>query len=467
MRSLKALAERKIKRSTRRRAARRLHRSLNANPKDRKTNRGKAKAQEPKEKMKYGKRYRIATLNVHGMKRIGKREEVEEWMKRKGIHILVIQETATDKDSREMRGEYTWYFSGEKKTLQGWTYGVGVIINNEIVKNIDDIIPITDRLIVLRLKGTMTTTIIGTYMPQAHRPKEEKDAAYKELESQIRKYKAQGPIYIMGDMNARIQKPEGNEERRHIGTHTFEPETAGTQSLEVQENRTMMINMCKVHNLRVMNTMFRKQNKKLATYMKVGTTVEHEIRTETHEQIYYIMTTERLKNTVRNVETDSESNIHSDHYPVWAEIQIRLKAMKKGGNKRKKYRESTQEEKDELNDKVREEIEVERNEENNEDRVRRVLKRGVEQLKEAEEDEKKTNYSDATKQVLEERRKAITEKNVEEYDRLTKEFRKSKEKDKRESTKSSRILGRRSMGSERNRRGSKRKERKTKQKKKY
>ena len=39
--------------------------------------------------------------------------------------------------------------------------------------------------------------------------KREKDAAYKELEAQIRKYKAKGPIYILGDLNARIQKPEG------------------------------------------------------------------------------------------------------------------------------------------------------------------------------------------------------------------------------------------------------------------
>ncbi len=147
---------------------------MNANPKDRKTNRRKAKAQESKEKMKYGNRYRIATINVHGMKRIGKREEVEAWMKRKGIHVLVLQETAIDTNSREIRGEYTWYFSGEKKTITNWTYGVGIVINNDIVKNVDDIIPITDKLIVIRLKGTLETTIIGTYMPQAHRPKEEK-----------------------------------------------------------------------------------------------------------------------------------------------------------------------------------------------------------------------------------------------------------------------------------------------------
>ncbi len=57
----------------------------------------------------------------------------------------------------------------------------------------------------------MTTTIIGAYIPQAHRPKEEKEHTDKELEAQLRKYKAKGPLYILGDMNARIQKAEGTD----------------------------------------------------------------------------------------------------------------------------------------------------------------------------------------------------------------------------------------------------------------
>ncbi len=261
---------------------------------------------------------------------------------------------------------------------------MGIVIDNEIVKNIEDIIPVSERIIVLRLKGTMPITIIGAYIPQAHRPKEEKEHTYKELEAQIRKYKAKGPIYVLGDMNARIQKAEGTEEKKHIGEHTFEPGTAnrGAQSLEVQENRAMLINMCKIHNMRLMNTMFRKQNKKLATYMEVGTTIDQEIKRGTHEQIDYIITTERWKNTVRNAEADSESNIHSDHFPVWAEIQMKLKAMKKGGMKRKKYRESTKEEMEELNKKLEEEREVRPANASREDRVRRVLKKGMEQPKE-------------------------------------------------------------------------------------
>ena len=115
------------------------------------------------------------------------------------------------------------------------------------------------------------------------------------------------------------------------------------------------------------------------------------------------MTTERWKNTVRNAGADSESNIHSDHYPVWAEIQMKLKATKKGGKKRKKYRESTKEEIEEINKKMEEEKEVRLAEERKEDRVRRILNRGIEQLKEETPDREKAQqmYSECTKKERE------------------------------------------------------------------
>ena len=56
----------------------------------------------------------------------GAREEIETWMKKEDIKILAIQETRTDTNSREARGAYTWYLSGEYKTKQDQTYTAGV-----------------------------------------------------------------------------------------------------------------------------------------------------------------------------------------------------------------------------------------------------------------------------------------------------------------------------------------------------
>ena len=69
------------------------------------------------EKMKYGKAYRIATINIRGAKRQGTGEEVEAWMKKKqNIDIAHIQETRIGINAREARNEYTWYFRERTNT---------------------------------------------------------------------------------------------------------------------------------------------------------------------------------------------------------------------------------------------------------------------------------------------------------------------------------------------------------------
>ena len=227
LRSKKATAERNVKRSIKRRLARRKDRGrqivlYGGGDGQRKTDRDRwASAQEPV-RLDWGEGFWIATLNVDGLMRQGKREEVEAWMKKHEIAILVLQETHSASNSREARGNYTWYFSGEKKN-EGteWTAGVGIVIENKYVQYIDDIEPISDRIIRMTLNGKMPVTLIGVYMPQAGRPEEEGEQIGKQVEKEIRKWKTKGPIYILGDMNARIQRAEGRREREHIGYTKF------------------------------------------------------------------------------------------------------------------------------------------------------------------------------------------------------------------------------------------------------
>ena len=86
-------------------------------------------------KLKLGTTFKIATLNIKGMKRIGAREELEQWMKEEDIKILALQETRINTNSREARGSYTWYFSGEYKTKKDkeYTAGVGFVIDNKFL----------------------------------------------------------------------------------------------------------------------------------------------------------------------------------------------------------------------------------------------------------------------------------------------------------------------------------------------
>jgi hypothetical protein len=111
LRSKQKIEERKTKRSFKRREARRRLRTegqANKPIKQKKAN--SASAQEPLKRIKIelGKEIHIATLNIRGSNKLGKREEVEDWMKANNISILALQETKSPHSKRETRKDYIW-----------------------------------------------------------------------------------------------------------------------------------------------------------------------------------------------------------------------------------------------------------------------------------------------------------------------------------------------------------------------
>ena len=164
-----------------------------------------------------GTNYNIATLNIRGTKKPGVRDEVEKWMTSRNIKILCLQETRTKENTRETRKKYTWFFSGEGGNSNTYTPGVAIIIHNNFLQYIEDIEPISDRLMYITLKGTFPITIISAYMPQSDRPYEEKVANYEKLQKIVDKKKNKGPLYIMGDWNARLIYPTTEAEEAIMG----------------------------------------------------------------------------------------------------------------------------------------------------------------------------------------------------------------------------------------------------------
>ena len=124
------------------------------------------------------------------------------------IDVLALQETHIELDQREERKRYCWYFSGTAKHTKGQRYeaGVGFAINRKIAGCIEDIKPINDRLCSLTLRGTVSINIISTYIPQAGRELSERTSMYDLLEKEYKKCRHDGPTYILGDFNARVQK---------------------------------------------------------------------------------------------------------------------------------------------------------------------------------------------------------------------------------------------------------------------
>ncbi len=314
---------------------------------------------------------------------------------------------------------------GRKLLEEQWTAGVGVVIDNKHVQHITDIEPINDRMIRIMIKGRMPTTLIGAYMPQAGRTEEDREKTYDTLGKVIKQYKGRGPLYLLGDMNARIQKAEGGMEKEHIGKYTFEPETAQRardRSLMVRENRDKLITLCQTHKMRIMNTMFKKPKGKLATYREVGTPIwwpKERGHPYGYEQLDYILTTERWKNTVKDAEADPKANIDTRHHPVKARIRIKLKGIKKIQQSRKIYREFTEEEKEEWTKKTEEIIEKKSKRRigvqmwsemsiwDKTDNLRVMLKEATLELKETPKKEKKVLFSQEAEEILERRGRAL------------------------------------------------------------
>lgn len=291
----------------------------------------------------------------------------------------------------------------------------------------------------------------------------------------------------MGDMNARVQKARNSTEREHIGTHTSDRNNTNidTRGDGVQENRDMFINLCVEHQLIAMNTQFPKTDDKLATYREPGTERDTEPSRQTHEQLDYITVTRRWRNMCKNAEADNTANIQTDHNPVWADMRLKFKAtQKKNRQSRKKYAEIPKEEKKQWNTAAKKNLQELRDilTQNNatptqvrmdpesgevpttmgggrpilvggpptppptegtpswrnlsqQDRWE-IIKQFNQTCTQTLPQKRKTtyveNYTSRTMQILEERKTAAKHKDIETFAIKDKEFRKSKQKDKRD-----------------------------------
>ena len=107
-------------------------------------------------------------------------------MKEDDIQIAGLLETRIGRNQKEARGEYTWFLSGGSKTIEEkYTARVGFVINNKFMKFVEDIIPHTDRLIQIKVKGSCEINIVNLYLAPASREEREKETIYQALEKLI------------------------------------------------------------------------------------------------------------------------------------------------------------------------------------------------------------------------------------------------------------------------------------------
>ena len=224
--------------------------------------------------------------------------------KDKNIHGISADRRNLRKTKKKWEGEGKGEEGGKgNKKGEGkqerFDTGVGIIINNKYKTYINKIYPYNDRMMAIELNFSIKTIIFSVYAPAAEVRDETKEEFYSEIARYTDKHRRKGPTYLMGDWNARVQIKRDQTENG-IGKWTFDKENNKLegQSEGAADNRQRFIAYSNAMEMKVMNTQFQKEDKKLVTYMEMGVKGGPYERGR-YEMIDYILTGERWKNTIK------------------------------------------------------------------------------------------------------------------------------------------------------------------------
>ena len=123
-------------------------------------------------------------------------------------------------------------------------------------------------------------------MPPSDRTQAEKTDAYEKLGKYTRQFKNKGPMYTMGDFNARLIYPTTDDEEVIMGKHTLHNNAAILEDHtdDMRDNRNLLVEYCITNEIRVTNTMYRKQPNKTATKEKTKKQRNTQVNLQTRKQ---------------------------------------------------------------------------------------------------------------------------------------------------------------------------------------
>ena len=199
---------------------------------------------------------RVGTLNVGTM--TGKGRELVDMMQRRKVDILCVQETRWKGSKARSLGEgFKLFYHGVGRERNG----VGVILNEDLVKNVVEVKRMSDRVMNIKLEmdGVMFNVVSG-YAPQVGCELEEKDNFWLELDEVIQSIPRSERVIIGADLNGHVG--EGNRgDEEVMGRFGL-----GERNAEGQR----VIDFAKRMEMAVVNTFFLKRQEHRVTYKSGG-----------------------------------------------------------------------------------------------------------------------------------------------------------------------------------------------------
>ena len=215
----------------------------------------------------------------------------------------------------------TLYNSGNEKSLKG----VAILVKENTNVKFE---PISERLCYMKLKLDNNTKIhlISVYAPTLEetvkRPKET-EKLYDQISSVINKINKRDTLIVGGDFNARV-KPTNDEERNNskgiVGRYAH-------NNSKLNENGKLLIEICKIHNLKLINTFFKHKSSRITTWESPKKIVPPR-KNPYRFQIDYIAIRKNNNMKVTNAKAVNGIRVTSDHKPVIVHTKIYINNSK-------------------------------------------------------------------------------------------------------------------------------------------
>uniref|UniRef100_A0A8D9ASD9 Craniofacial development protein 2 n=1 Tax=Cacopsylla melanoneura TaxID=428564 RepID=A0A8D9ASD9_9HEMI len=285
---------------------------------------------------------KIGTWNVRTLNQDGKTHNAIQEMTRMKIDILGISEMRWLGSGSCVMDDHTVLYSGTSSGIH--EYGVGMILTKEMAKYISNVVPVSERVMLVQLRATpVDINIIQVYAPTTDRSDEELEEFYNSVNEVMKKLKKHEVTITMGDFNAKIGAGRTSE---FVGPFGLGDRNDRGDNLEI---------FAETHQSAIMNTWFKQPSRRLYTWKSPQDKPDKIVR----NQIDYILVNKRYRNSCTTVRTYPGADIASDHVPLVGNFKIKMKKVlnkKTTGFDLRKLKDPLikAKVKEELNDKIKE-----------------------------------------------------------------------------------------------------------------
>lgn len=313
-------------------------------------------------------------LNARSLATTEKRNTIDAWANTHKVDIMFFEESKVNSNSVVETDNYIWFFStavkNEDREKRDKLKAANMKIPNElrlaitehrgvaiaIFKGykglIEEVLPLGDRLLHIKMRNRNNLHLIAAYAPTSPAETQIKETFYELTKQTINKIPKHEMLVVGGDFNAKIIHLEEEEELIYGKHYLVAPEgTLENTNTNTLENRRLFLDFIRDNDLHICNLNFRKRPEKLITHKPLGTIRSNSSWDYLHfEQMDYFLIRNRWKNANKNTESDVDAPIDSDHYPIWCKLKIKFKKLtKREENKQTQDLELTDEQKTQFN----------------------------------------------------------------------------------------------------------------------